>query len=100
MQWNAVVALVCTLLGAVVGYATFARNKTKDDKTNGQQTGVMLTELGYIKSGLDTINSKMDKQEERNLDMVERLSTVESSVKQAHRRLDDLTKEDWKCRTD
>lgn len=90
VEWNIIVGLVCTVLGAVIGYASFSRSKEKDDKTEGQQAGAMLTELGYIKGSVDNINKKMDKQEERNLELVERISSVEASAKQAHKRLDRL----------
>ena len=46
MEWNIIVGLVCTVLGAVISYATFSRNKGKDDRSNGQQLGTVLTELG------------------------------------------------------
>ena len=47
MEWNIIVGLVCTVLGAVISYATFSRNKGKDDRSSGQQLGTVLTELGY-----------------------------------------------------
>ena len=50
MEWNIIVGLVCTVLGAVISYATFSRNKGKDDRSSGQQLGTVLTELGYIKA--------------------------------------------------
>lgn len=84
------IGVVCTVVGALLPYLAFIRTKGKDDKNEGQQAGVMLTELGYIKGSVDTINKKMDKQEERNLELVERMSAVESSVKSAHHRLDRL----------
>lgn len=90
MEWNIIVGLVCTVLGAVISYLSFFRNKSKDDRNDGHQAGVMLTELGYIKGSVDSINKKMDKQEERNMEIVERLSSVEASAKQAHKRIDRL----------
>ena len=90
METNILIGLVCSVAGAVLSYLGFLRNKSKDDKKDGQQDGVMLTELGYIKSSVDTIDKKIDKQEERNLELIDRLSSVESSAKQAHRRIDHL----------
>lgn len=90
MEWNIIVGIICTVLGATVGYATFSRNKEKDDRSDGQQTGIVLTELGHIRGSLDDINRKIDKQEERNLHLVERLSAVEASAKSAHHRIDRL----------
>ena len=41
MEWNIIVGLVCTALGAVISYATFSHNKGKDDRSNGQQLGTL-----------------------------------------------------------
>lgn len=90
MEWNIIVGLICTVLGAAVGYATFSRNKTKDDRGDGKETGVILTEIGYIKSSVDTVNQKLDRQDERNMEFMSRLSAVESSAKSAHHRIDRL----------
>ena len=75
MEWNIIVGLVCTVLGAVISYATFSRNKGKDDRSNGQQLGTVLTELGYIKT---------------NTAVEGRLAAVEASAKSAHHRIDHL----------
>ena len=75
MEWNIIVGLVCTVLGAVISYATFSRNKGKDDRSNGQQLGTVLTELGYIKT---------------NTEVEGRLAAVEASAKSAHHRIDHL----------
>lgn len=90
MEWNVVIGVFCTILGAALSYLAFTRNKSKDDQQEGQQTGVVLTELGYIKGSVDGINRKIDRQEERNLEMLTRLTAVEASAKQAHKRIDRL----------
>lgn len=90
MEWNIIVGLVCTVLGAVISYATFSRNKAKDNKKTGEETGVILTEIGYIKSSIDTANKKLDRQEERNIELMSRLAAVEASAKSAHHRIDRL----------
>ena len=84
------IGLGCTLLGALLAYVAFARGKAKDDRGDGQQTGTVLTELGYIKGSVDRINNKMDRQEEQTRETLQRLSAVESSAKQAHHRIDRL----------
>lgn len=82
------IGLLCTILGLGISFAAFSRNKAKDDKSEGQQSGVVMSELGYIKSSIDSVSKKMDKQDERHLEMVERISKVEASAKQAHLRID------------
>lgn len=82
------VGLLCTLLGAVLSMVTFSRNKAKDDKSEGRQDGQMLTELGYIKSGIDDIKTEQREQRKINTETATKLAAVEASAKQAHRRID------------
>lgn len=90
MEWNIIVGVICTVLGAAVGYATFSRNKEKDDKSDGQQIGTVLTELGYIKSNTDEIKAEQKDQRRTNTEFAVRLASVEASAKSAHHRLDRL----------
>lgn len=46
--------------------------------------------FGYIKSGVDDIKRKQEKEDERHVQVVSRLTAVEASAKQAHHRLDSL----------
>ena len=90
MEWNIIVGLVCTVLGAVISYATFPHNKGKDDRSNGQQLGTVLTELGYIKSNTDEIKTEQREQRKTNTEVEGRLAAVEASAKSAHHRIDHL----------
>lgn len=90
MEWNIIVGLVCTVLGAVISYVTFSRNKGKDDRSNGQQLGTVLTELGYIKSNTDEIKTEQREQRKTNTEVEGRLAAVEASAKSAHHRIDHL----------
>ena len=89
------IALVCTVVGCVVGIITFSRNKEKDDKSEGRQSGQMLTELGYIKSGIDDIKTEQREQRKINTETATKLAAVEASAKQAHRRLDRIEGRDY-----
>ena len=80
-----VIGLVSGLIGFGISYATFSRNKTKDDKSDGKQDGIMLTEIGYIKSGVDDMKKKMEQSDKRYIDMEKRLSKVEEAMKIYHK---------------
>ena len=82
------VGLICTVLGVVLSYAVYSRNKEKDNKLEGRQDGVMLTEIGYIKSGIDDIKSEQREQRKINTEVYSKLSAVEASSTQAHLRID------------
>ena len=82
------IGVLCAAVAAIVAYLGFSRGKAKDDKREGQQDGVMYTEVGYIKSGIDDIKTELRDQRKVNTEMYSRMSAVEASAKQAHRRLD------------
>ena len=76
--------------GIVFGAAQYIRSRRGEDEADGKRDGVVLTELGYIKSGVDDIKRKQERQDEQNIQVVARLTAVEASAKQAHKRLDML----------
>lgn len=82
--------IVGTACAIIFGYAAFHRAGKKEVHEDGEESGTLLTEIGYIKSGVDDIKRKQDKQDEQYLKITERMAAVESSAKQAHKRLDRL----------
>lgn len=87
---SSILGVLGTVCAIVFGFVAFSRNQKKDHSEEGKQDGALLTEIGYIKSGVDDIKRKQDKQEEQYIDAIIRITAVESSAKQAHKRLDRL----------
>lgn len=85
---SAVIGVLGTLLGGILSYAAFFRNSKKDSEEEGKTGGTILTELGYIKGGIDEIKAEQREQRQTNTEVLSRLASVESSVKSAHHRLD------------
>ena len=78
--------------GIFFGIITAIRNKKTDDSKEAKEGGIILTELGYIKSGVDDIKHKQEELEKQNISFVRHLTAVEESAKQAHKRIDKLEK--------
>lgn len=85
---SAIIGIAGAILGGVLSYAAFSRNSKQDSKAEGKNDGTILTELGYIKGGIDEIKSEQREQRQTNTTVLSRLASVESSVKSAHHRLD------------
>ena len=90
LDWASFVGLASGAAGIAFGVAAFLRNRHADDTEGGKTVGTVLTELGYIKSGVDDIKRKQERQDEQNMQVAARLTAVEASAKQAHKRLDRL----------
>lgn len=85
-----VLGMIGTACAIVFGYSTYNRNRKTDNTLEGKSSGTILTEIGYIKSGVDDIKRKQDKQDERHVEIISRVTAVEQSAKQAYHRLDRL----------
>ena len=75
---------------ALVRYNPAVYGSAQQMRSSGKESGTVLPEIGYIKGGVDRIERKQDEQDARYITMAERVTAVESSAKQAHKRIDRL----------
>ncbi len=87
----AIIGCVVGVVGCIVGVVGVLRNKKNDDSSAGRETGLIMSEIGYIKGNTDDIKKKLDKHDDQNMKFESRLSKVEASATQAHKRIDDLS---------
>lgn len=85
-----VISVISTVCAIVFGYAAFARNGKKDTEDEARADATVLSEIGYIKGGIDDIKAEQREQNKTNIEILTRLTAVEESAKQAHHRLDRL----------
>jgi hypothetical protein len=89
MQTESIIALVgvvAAIFGIVFGYLGYQRGLKKDSAQNG----ALMSDIGYIKAGIDDLKRKQETYETRHFALVERVTKVEESTKQAHKRIDRL----------
>lgn len=84
-------SVISTVCAIAFGYAAFRRNRKHDDNEEGKHAGSLLSDIGYIKSGVDDIKSEQKEQRKTNMEVVSRLTAVEESAKQAHKRIDSVS---------
>ena len=83
-QLALVLGILGTVCSIIFGYALFRSNN------EGRQTGTMLSELGYIKSGVDDIKRKQESQDNINLTVMAGIQQAKDSAASAHKRIDGL----------
>lgn len=82
---------VAGIIAAIIfGYIVFFRESKNSEKEEGKKSGTVLTEIGYIKANTDDIKRRQEKFEDNHLQVAERLSATEQSVKSAHHRIDNI----------
>ncbi|HDR3493891.1 TPA: hypothetical protein QCN73_005490 [Bacillus wiedmannii] len=87
------VGVLIAIVSAVIGYFSYALNRSKEIKSDGQQGAEMKAKLEYISKGVDDIRIDQKASERQMVSFGERITRVEESSKQAHKRLDNLEKE-------
>jgi predicted nucleic acid-binding Zn-ribbon protein len=96
MEITAIICLMCTIVGCLVGYFGFRRNQNNDIRTETKEDtrdkvqlntklDVLLSNNAEIKGSVKELDKKLDNFKD---DVNVRLTRVEESCKQAHKRLD------------
>lgn len=91
IEITVLISLLCAVGGFTLSYAAHRRTSKKEASEDGKVDGIMLTELGYIKSRVDDIKQNQKLQEERYVQLAIQITSVEAAAKQAHKRLDAFT---------
>lgn len=73
----AALAVLTPIISVLIAYLGFRRNQKNDTKSEGQQEGVLQSDVGYIKSGVDRLEKRLDRMDEKESLFAERLTTVE-----------------------
>jgi hypothetical protein len=90
--------ILVSVLGLIIAYQTYQLNRQKDVKSDtregAKQDAKLQTRLDYISKGVDDIRIDLKANEKQMIALGERVTRVEESSKQAHKRIDKLEKGD------
>lgn len=90
----ATVAAICSIvfgaLGFIISYIALNHDRKKDDVEEGQSKGVIASDVGYIKAGVDDLKRESRETKTSVNTLSERVTRCEESCKQAHHRIDEL----------
>lgn len=88
------IGLFCTLLGAVIGFLTFNRNRDKDVRSDASRNAVIETKLDNINQSVNAIAVKLEASDQRWTATDKEVVRIDESVKSAHKRIDALEKKE------
>lgn len=87
-----VLSIIASICAIVFGYKAYRRNQRSDDQSEAQRLTTMETTLDFIKGSVSRIESNQHDQSLSIAGLSERVTRVEESARQAHKRIDALTK--------
>lgn len=96
MEWAQGLSLMGTGVAIVCSVAALLRNNRNDNREEAQQQGAILTELGYIKSGVDDIKAEQRDQRKFNSEVTTKIAALEAANTRAHARIDRLERHEDK----
>ncbi len=96
-EWQT--GIVCTLAGLVMSFVfsllTHRRNEKNDIENASEVRGVLQSDVGYIKAGVDDLKRE-NKAVNLKIDAIsERVTRIEESCKQAHKRIDEIKENEY-----
>ena len=77
-----VIGLFLSSLSVAIALSAFKRNERQDQKAEGKQDGLILSDVGYIKACVDRMEKNLTSMDERYRNIVERLAKVEERLNQ------------------
>lgn len=83
-----VLSVISTVCAIVFGYIAFVRNRDSDKTKEAKSNATILTELGYIKGGIDDVKAEQREQRKTNTDFVGSLFPLK---RLQNRHINDLT---------
>ena len=93
LDWAVIVSAAAAISGIVLGWLGRSRTIRQD----GAQDGELRASVNYIRQGVDDLRVEIRSQGQRYDMLAERVTRVEESAKQAHKRIDKLERGEWTC---
>ncbi|MRG87014.1 hypothetical protein [Salinibacillus xinjiangensis] len=84
--------VLISILSIIVAFLGYSLKKTNTVKSDASESAELKAGLDYIKAGVDDIRIDLRANEKQIGDLNERVTRVEESSKQAHKRLDNYEK--------
>ena len=85
-----VVSIIGTVSSIMFSYFALKRTKLNDKSKQSKKDGILMTDIGYIKSCVDRVEKNLIKVDERYRNILERLAKVEEAVANLTKRVDSL----------
>lgn len=80
-----IISVLGTVSSIMFAYLAFKKNNAKDDKKEGKNEGILISDVGYIKSSTERIEKRLDKLETFNTDIMTRVVVLENEMKNIKR---------------
>lgn len=92
MSIETIIAICVPVIALVFTYLTFQKNAKKDDQSDASERATMSADIKYIRTSIDDIKVDNRVIKENISELQTKVARVETSVENAHKRIDDYMK--------
>ncbi|MCK9520066.1 MAG: hypothetical protein M0R74_13735 [Dehalococcoidia bacterium] len=83
MDVAVVVGLIGGICSIIFSYIAYDQGKKKQCKDDGKNAGALMSDIGYIKAGIDDLKQEQKNAQIRHYELADRMTKVEESLKSA-----------------
>lgn len=87
-----IILFIFTVVNGLIAVSNFLGNKRKDGAADGQQIGIILTNLDNVKDTINEVKADVKYLKKQDNNFVEQLTKLEGSCEEAHKRIDRIEK--------
>ena len=80
IEVTVLISTVTALAGMLTGVMAARRSRRTDIERQSRETATIISEIGYVKAGIDDIKRVQEKQDERRYSLMARVTKLEASM--------------------
>lgn len=89
-QIGTVIGILGGICAVIFGIRAWMKDKKHDERSDGRALGVVQSDLGYIKGGIDDLKKDVKEVRTNQTSFAERLSKAEEQIRHLFKRIEDL----------
>ena len=87
------ISAIGVVAAVVTGFIGYQNGLKKNSNKDGQERGVLMTEIGYIKAGIERIERQQERYDQDYKELNLRVNTIQNEQKTMWTRIDELKEE-------
>lgn len=91
---TAVFGAIGTFVGFLITIATYTRNRDKDVQSKATEQATINAKLDNINGGVESLRVDFRVEQKERAALSERVAKVETSVRSAHKRIDEIVEKE------
>ncbi|MBR5874554.1 MAG: hypothetical protein IKY90_07480 [Oscillospiraceae bacterium] len=80
VEITVLISAFTAVAGMILGLVSARRASRADLAKQSRETATIISEIGYVKSGIDDIKRRQEKQDERHYSLTSRVAKIEAAM--------------------